>query len=211
MFHLLLQAIFISFGAMFPIINPLGHAPMFYMMTLTESVDGRRRIARRTSFYMFLILVISLITGEYILHFFGVTIDDIRMGGGLLVAVAAWNMLSNTTRLTDQEHSAAMEKADIALTPMATPILAGPGAMSLAIGLSSYGHSPIQYVGYIVGFGIVAVINVICFYSSDYIAKYLGDNTIGAINRILGFLILAIGINLMVTGFRNTLFLPRVF
>src|SRR3990167_9811499 len=206
MFHLFAHAFLLSLGAMVPIINPLGHAPMFYMMTINDTIDERRRVARRTSLYVFLILIVSLLTGQYILHFFGVTINDIRMGGGLIVAAAAWKMLGNVTRLTDSEESAAMEKADITLTPMATPILAGPGAMSLAIGLSSYGHSPIHYAGYIAGFAALALITVICFYSSDYLAKYLGDNAIGAINRILGFLILAIGVDLMITGLKNTLF-----
>ena len=206
MFHLFVHAFFLSLGAMFPIINPLGHAPMFYLMTVNDSIVERRRIARMTSFYVFLILATSLIIGQYILHFFGVTINDIRMGGGLLVAASAWKMLDNAKDITEVEQSAAMEKADITLTPMATPILAGPGSMSLAIGLTSYGHSPIHYIGYLVGFAALAVISVLCFYSSDYIAKYIGDNTLGAINRILGFFILAIGVDLMVTGFKNTLF-----
>jgi len=205
-----LHAFLLSLGAMFPIINPLGHAPMFYVMTINDTIDERRKIARWTSLYVFLILIVSLLTGRYVLHFFGVTINDIRIGGGLLVAVAAWSMLGNVNSITDSEQVAAMEKADITLTPLATPILAGPGAMSLAIGLSSYGNSPIQYTGYIVGFAALSFIMVACFYSSDYLAKYLSDNALGAINRILGFFILAIGIDLMITGLKNTLFLPGI-
>ena len=187
-------------------VNPIGQAPLFYIMTISNTAEERHKLSFRIAFYVFLILVISLVTGEYILRFFGVNINDIRIGGGFLVASVAWKMLNNSTTMTDKEHSAAMEKEDIALTPMATPILAGPGAMSLAIGLVSFGTTPINYAGYIAGFFVVAVITVVTFYFSDYFAKCLGHNAIGALNRLLGFLILAIGVDLIVTGLKNCFF-----
>jgi MarC family membrane protein len=127
-----MTALGISVGAMFPIINPVGHAPMFYSMTQDDTPAFRRRMASKTSLYTFLILLVSLLLGNTILRFFGITIDDLRIAGGLLVARTAWNMLGNSSRVTQAEHEAAVDKEDISLTPMATPILSGPGAMSLA-------------------------------------------------------------------------------
>jgi multiple antibiotic resistance protein len=72
-----------------------------------------------------------------VLDFFGITLDDLRIAGGLLVAHAAWGMLNNQSCMTIDEHKAAADKTDISLTPTATPILAGPGSMSLAIGMST--------------------------------------------------------------------------
>lgn len=203
MIHIFFTAFLLSFGAIFPIINPVGHAPLFYIMTISNSVEERRRMARRVAFYVFLILLVSLLTGEYILRAFGITINDIRIAGGLLVGAVAWKMLDNDASITDKERSSAIAKDDIALTPMATPVLAGPGAMSLAIGMTSFGAGPIYYAGYIAGFAAVGVITVASFYSADSLAKWLGHTGMGALNRILGFLILAIGVDLMVIGIKN--------
>lgn len=208
MISIFLHSLLLSLGALFPIINPVGHAPLFYIMTISNSDAERKRLSFRIALYVFLILAISLLTGEYILRLFAVTINDIRIGGGLLVGASAWKMLGNTVNITDKEHTAALEKEDIALTPMATPILAGPGAMSLAIGLTSFGTAPISYVGYLTGFLCVGLITLGSFYFADTVAKWLGHNAIGAINRILGFLILAIGVDLIVTGIKNYMSLP---
>ena len=194
---------------MFPIVNPIGHAPMFYVMTEQNSPAFRRVLATKTSLYTFLILVISLLLGQLILRFFDITLDDLRIAGGVLVANTAWNMLKNTSRLTPPEHSAAEDKDDISLTPMATPILAGPGAMSLAIGLVSYGDAVVQYAGYIAGFAAVSAIAWASFRYSDLLMRVLSVNGVGALNRILGFFILAIGVDLIVTGIKH-IFFPAV-
>lgn len=204
--HEFLVAVGVAFMAMFPIINPVGHAPMFYGMTIGDSPKFRRRQALKSSFYVFLILLVSLVLGNNILRFFSITIDDLRIAGGLLVAHSAWNMLNNTSRVTPAEGEAAMDKDDISLTPMATPILAGPGAMSLAIGILSYGHSLPQYGGYITGFFLIALLTWMCLRYSDLLVKVVSVNAMGAINRILGLLILAIGVDLMVTGIKNIFF-----
>lgn len=202
-------ALALSVGAMFPIINPIGHAPMFYAMTQGNSAGFRHRQALKTSIYVFIILVISLMLGDDVLRFFGINIDDMRIGGGLLVAYTAWGMLSNTSRVTPEEDSAAMDKNDISLTPMATPILAGPGAMSLALGLLSFGQSVTDYAGYITGFFLIALLNWVCMRYADSMVRVLNPNAIGALNRILGFFILAIGVDLMVRGVKD-IFFPSV-
>ncbi len=204
---LFFHAFLISLGVMFPMINPIGHAPIFYSMTELYTSEERRKTAIKTSWYTFLILFLSLFMGKYVLQFFGLTIDDIRIGGGLLVAAVAWKMLGNVKKITEDEHSAAMEKEDIAFTPMAMPILAGPGAMSLAIGLRSYGDSSLCFAGYVAGFFSIALMTAFFFYFSDYFSKHLKTNTLGALNRLLGFLILGIGVNLITTGIKNILFL----
>jgi len=193
----------LSMAAMFPIINPIGHAPMFYAMTKDDSPNFRRQMATKTALYTFLILLISLLAGDYILEFFGVTLDDLRIAGGIMIAHAAWGMLNNNSRVTVAEHSAAVDKEDVSLTPMATPILSGPGAISLAIGLISYGHTVTAYTGYIAGFFAIGLITLISMRYADQLVKIVSPNGIGALNRILGFFILAIGVNLIVDGIKN--------
>ncbi len=194
----------LSFAAMFPLLNPIGHAPMFYVLTRDVAADQRHRQALKTSVYCVVILAVSLLLGADILRFFGIDLNDLRIAGGLLVARTAWGMLGNSPRLTSHEHDAAEEKDDISLTPMATPILSGPGAMSLAVGLVAYGRTAVDYAGYLAGFLVLGILTWVCLRYADALVRAVSVNTIGAINRILGFLILAIGINLMVAGAQGT-------
>jgi MarC family membrane protein len=203
-----ITALGISVGAMFPIINPVGHAPIFYAMTQDDTPAFRRRMASKTSLYTFLILLVSLLLGNTILRFFGITIDDLRIAGGLLVARTAWNMLGNASRVTQAEHEAAVDKEDISLTPMATPILSGPGAMSLAIGLLSYGATSLAVAGYIAGFLVIGLMTWICLRYAEDLVRLISVNGVGALNRILGLLILAIGVALVAQGVKSML-LPR--
>jgi len=196
----ILHSIAVAFVAMFPMINPIGHAPMFYGMTSDDTPARRRVMSGMIGLYVFLILTVSLLFGNLLLSFFGVTIDDLRIAGGLLVAHSVWAMLGNQSRVTPHEHAAAEEKEDISLTPMAMPILAGPGAMSLAIGLSTYGQTFPHYIGFVLGFAAIALLTWICFRESDATVRVLNVNAIGALNRVLGLFILAIGVNMVVKG-----------
>jgi multiple antibiotic resistance protein len=196
----ILHSIAVAFVAMFPMINPIGHAPMFYGMTSDDTPARRRVMSGMIGLYVFLILTVSLLFGNLLLSFFGVTIDDLRIAGGLLVAHSGWAMLGNQSRVTPHEHAAAEEKEDISLTPMAMPILAGPGAMSLAIGLSTFGQTFPHYIGFVLGFAAIALLTWICFRESDAMVRVLNVNAIGALNRVLGLFILAIGVNMVVKG-----------
>jgi len=209
MIHEFLAAIAVSFGAMFPIINPIGHAPIFYSLTQDGTPDYRRRMANKTALCVFLILLVSLLLGHAILRFFGITIDDLRIAGGLLVARTSWNMLGNASRVTPAEHAAAEDKEDISLTPMATPILSGPGAMSLAVGLLTYGATPPACAGYIAGFVLIGLLTWFCLRYAEVLVRLISVNGVGALNRILGLLILAIGVDLVVEGVK-AIFFPHL-
>lgn len=204
-----LTACSVAFIAMFPIINPIGHAPMFYVMTEDDEPAFRRLQALKTAFYTFLILLLSLLLGEYILKFFAISINDLRIAGGLLVARTAWSMLSNAPKVSHAEQVAADSKKDISLTPMATPILSGPGAMSLAMGLSVYGRSTVQYGGYIFGFALIGLLTWFCLRYAEVLVRFISENTLGAMNRILGFFILAIGVNMIINGVKG-IFFPEI-
>lgn len=198
-----LHSIAVAFIAMFPIINPVGHAPMFYGMASDETPAHRRRMAAKIGLYVFLILAITLLFGNLLLRFFDVTIDDLRIAGGLLVAHSGWGMIGNQSRVTPQENAAAEAKEDISLTPMAMPILAGPGAMSLALGLAVYGRTVPHYAGYLAGFAAIGVLTWLSFRWSDAMVRVLSVNAVGALNRVLGLFILAIGVNMITRGVQD--------
>lgn len=197
------QAFGFCVAAMFPIVNPIGHAPMFYAMTDGDTDAFRRTMAWKSAMYSTLILIASLFLGRHLLAFFGISLDDLRIAGGLLVAATAWGMLRNSSKVTPAEHEAACDKEDISLTPLATPILSGPGAMSLAIGLISFGSTPMDFLGYVGGFIAIGLMIWLSFLFAGPLVRLLGVNGAGALNRILGFFIMAIGVDLMVEGLKN--------
>ena len=196
----LLIALGTAFMAEFPLLNPIGHVPMFFAMTAGDSVAHRRTQALRTSLYATLVLVIALLFGQLVLRFFGISLASLRIAGGLVVAHAAWQMLTATHKLTATEHAEASEKDDISLTPMAIPILSGPGAIGVAIGLAVHGPGFLETAGYLLGFCLLGWLTYICLRYGEPLVDALGENGVGAVNRILGLLILAIAVELIAQG-----------
>jgi multiple antibiotic resistance protein len=189
----------IAFAALFPIVNPIGGAPVFYSLTAGPG-HSRRREAFRTALNVTFILVVSLFVGRFVLHAFGLDLAEIRIAGGLIVGYTAWQMVNSDLRMTPAEEEGARAKTDISFTPMAMPLLAGPGAIGVVVGLAAHGHSWEDYVGYVIAILLIAVTVLACLVGSGAIFKRLGPNGIGALNRIFGFLILAIAVALVARG-----------
>jgi multiple antibiotic resistance protein len=192
-------ALGIAFLALFPIVNPIGGAPVFYSLTSgDESI--RRSQAFRTALDVALILIVSLFLGRFVLKAFGLSLAELRIAGGLIVAHTAWQMVNSDLRITPAEEQGARAKTDISFTPMAMPLLAGPGAIGVMVGIAAHGHSWEDYAGYVIAILLIAVTVLACLVGSGAIFKRLGPNGIGALNRIFGFLILAIAVALVARG-----------
>jgi multiple antibiotic resistance protein len=99
--------------ALFPIANPVGAIPVFYSLTESDNRSERKQQARRTALNVVWILAVFLIAGRTVLEFFGISLNVLRIAGGLLVAHAAWEMVTSKQRLTDSEHQAGMEKGSV--------------------------------------------------------------------------------------------------
>jgi multiple antibiotic resistance protein len=128
----------------------------------------------------------------------------LRVAGGLIVAHTAWSMVTASSRLTSAEKNEASEKDDIAFSPMAMPMLAGPGAIGVVMALAA---RPDPTHSWMAGIALAIVAMGVLIYvllrAGGPIAKRLGPRTLSAIDRILGFLILAIAIELIITGFQG--------
>jgi len=189
----------VAFVALFPIVNPIGGAPVFYSLTGGEGHE-RRREAIRTSLNVAIILVLALFLGRFMLHAFGLNLAELRIAGGLIVGWTAWKMVNSDERITPAEEQYARTKRDISFTPMAMPLLAGPGAIGVVVGIAAHGHSWEDYVGYVIAIMLIAVTVLLCLGASGPIFKRLGPNGIGALNRIFGFIILGIAVALIARG-----------
>jgi len=145
------------------------------------------------------ILATFLIAGRFILNFFGVSIGAIQVAGGLLIAHTAWDMVTvNQPQVSMKETS--NQQQDITLIPMAVPIISGPGAIGMVMGLIAKDPQPINYIGSLLGIVAIGLLVYVCLAFGDSLIQRLGRSGIDAFTRILGFFILSISIQLMTNG-----------
>lgn len=189
-----------TFLALFPILNPFGAVPLFFSLTTDLPVAERKRTAMKTAFYVVAILVVFLFFGRFVLIFFGISLPVLNIAGGLIVANTAWAMVTGNGRMTAAESTEAMGKEDISLTPMAMPMLSGPGSIGVVMGLAAHADSMIAYLGMVVAIVALGIIVYLFLGLGGPLVKRLGPGASGAINRIFGFLLLAIAVQLVWDG-----------
>jgi len=197
------------FAALFSVLNPLGVIPIFVGLTHHESSAERSRISLWTAVNVFIILVISFFIGEYVLKFFGISIDALRIAGGLVIVNSGFALLSgkfNKTRGVNKKvaHDA-QKRSDIALTPLAIPMLAGPGSISLLIAFYQDFTEVTEKAIVCSAILAVALTIFIILKSAHYLSRILGASGIVAISRIIGFIVIAIGIQYISSAVVNIL------
>jgi multiple antibiotic resistance protein len=189
--------------ALLPLINPLASAPAFLAITEGATHERRMQQLRMACIYMVAILVSFLIGGTFIMNFFGISIPGLRIAGGLLVAGIGSSMLMAPPRdpeESDPTHAAARAKRDISFSPLAMPMLSGPGAIAVTIGFTSLARGWLDYAAIILGILVVAIISYISLALSERVVSVIGVNGMNALSKVMGFLILCIGIQFVVNG-----------
>src|SRR5246127_5057615 len=189
-----------TFLALFPIVDPLGGVPIFFTMTSGWSARDRYRTAFKTGLWVFVILVTFLFFGRFVLNFFGISLPVLKIAGGLIVANTAWGMVTASSRITAAEGHEASTKEDISLTPMAVPILSGPGSIGVVMGLAADADSKVAYLGMVIAITAVGLAVYLFLRLGGPLVERLGPCATGALNRIFGFLILAIAVQLVWDG-----------
>lgn len=195
------------FVALFSVLNPIGTVPIFVGLTQGDSKQECSRISLWTSINVFLILIISFFIGKYVLSFFGISIDSLRIAGGLIIVSSGFSLLSgkfNKKRgINKKIETDAQKRNDIALTPLAIPMLAGPGSISLLIAFYQEHHATNELIIASLAILTIAIAIFIILRSAHYLAQILGASGIVAISRIVGFIVVAIGIQYIVSALIN--------
>ncbi|MBX3256201.1 MAG: MarC family NAAT transporter [Chitinophagaceae bacterium] len=197
-----MELIFGTIAALLPIVNPFSTAPLFISLTEGYSNAERNNQAKKGVIYMCGILLVFLVAGTFIMKFFGLSLPGMRIAGGILVSGVGLGMLKpKDTEHTDAERAEAATKRDISFTPLAMPSLSGPGAISVVIGMSSIARgSWMDYIYIALGILVVALIVYFILRSSARLVKLLGVNGLHAMTKIMGFIILCVGVQFVVTG-----------
>jgi len=195
-----LSALALAFVTLFPIVDPPGAIPVFCTLTADSTTEVRRRTAFKTALNVLIILLVFYFVGEFILEFFGISLGVLKIAGGVVVAHTAWGMLTAKDKIPLDETQEMQIKEDISFTPMALPLLSGPGAIGAAIGLSIPGTQIFYTLGISTGIFLASVTVYIALMLSIPILRVLGKTGIDILKRIMGFFILAIAVQLIVSG-----------
>jgi len=194
-----------SFTSLLSIANPFAAMPFFLAMTDGDTNEHRRQQALKASIYMVMILVVFLVGGNYIISFFGISLEGIRIAGGLLIMKMAYSLLdpdSQGRKLTAADHSEAFRKPDISFSPLAMPMLAGPGSIALVLGLSTQSTSVLDYTTVLIAIFLVALASFGLLVVSRKVTRMLGKTGMTALTRMMGFIALAIGVQFIINGVR---------
>jgi MarC family membrane protein len=195
------------FLALFSVLNPLGAIPIFVGLTQDDTKAERSRISLWTAINVIIILTISFFIGEYALKFFGISIDALRIAGGIVIMNSGFALLSggfSKNRGVNKEvKNDAQSRNDIALTPLAIPMLAGPGSISLMIATYQDSQTSWDRVQACLAVLLIGVVIFLILKSAVYLSRILGASGIVAISRIMGFIVLAIGIQYIANSVIN--------
>jgi MarC family membrane protein len=199
-----MELFFILFGALFSVLNPIGTVPIFVGLTQDYTKKERSKVSLLTAINVFIILTISFFVGQYVLTFFGITISALRITGGIIIASSGFSLLngkfSKNRGINKKVEEDILNRNDISLTPLAMPMLAGPGSISLLIAFYQEHNSTREIIYSSIAILVVSFAIFIILKSAHYLARILGASGIVAISRIIGFLTIAIGIQYIISS-----------
>ncbi len=205
----LLKASLLTLGALFPIVNPLGNAPIFLSLTRGYSSATRGWLARRVALNGFVLLLVSLLIGTHILAFFGISLPVVQVGGGMVVIATGWSLLQRKDEDTashDGERSAsAIDLSQRAFYPLTLPLTVGPGSISVAITLgANWGDSShfhwMPLAAAVLGSALLGLTIYLSYRFAETIARILGDTAMSVILRLSSFILLCIGVQILWNG-----------
>jgi multiple antibiotic resistance protein len=205
----LLKSTLLVLTALFPIVNPLGGAPLFLSLTSYYSDDQRRILSRRIAMNSIVLIVVSYLIGTHILAFFGISLPVVQVGGGLVLAATGWAMLKqkdeDTTKSGVQRSVDPRDLSRKAFYPLTLPLTVGPGSISVAITLgANESRVPrlllLSVVGAIIGAVLIAASVYLCYAFSDRLARVLGETGMSIIMRLSSFLLVCLGVQIIWNG-----------
>lgn len=192
-----------AFAAYFSIINPLGIMPVFVSMTTALTFRQRRKVATKASILAFLTMILFAVAGEMVFRFFSITADSFRIVGGIIFFMMGYEMLQariSRVKFTQEEEKVYME--DISITPLAIPMICGPGAITNSIifwtDAGSFEHKSVL----IAIIFLIVLITWIVLVSAGKIMNYMGETGNKIMLRLMGMIVMVIAVEFFFAGLR---------
>lgn len=202
-----LNDVLLAFLAILPVVNPFSKPPIFLSITEGWTETERRNEAFKACLFAFVILLVSLVAGSFVLEFFSISLPALQIAGGLLIARTAFQMLNpqKEHHQTPAEEHDARQREDVYFVPLAMPLLSGPGSMAVMINLATEVKFWGEWLIYTAAAAAVCVIAYFVLAGSVRFAQVLGVNGMNALSKLMGFLLLALSVQFIITGGSTTL------
>ena len=187
----------------FAIMNPISNTATFIGLTSGDDRATKRTIAAKSLLLAFAIIAVVSVAGSLIFKMFGITLASLRITGGIIVFVIGYNMLQGSgaaAQSPTKEDVASSKEAQlsVAVSPLAVPMLAGPGTIATAMSFGSGGWLHIAVS--LAAFAVICLVTYLCFIWSDKMVAYLGQNGLNVMTRLMGLIVASIGVGMFLTG-----------
>jgi len=195
-----------AFASLFAIVSPLGGVVTFVSLTNNLTFEEKNAVANKSAALASVIAISFALTGEMILDFFGITIDSLRVAGGILLFIVALDMILgrvSSESITEDEIDKSMDRSDIWIFPIALPLLTGPGTITTIIVLMGSAESTVQSFSVILAILITFGISLTLFHFSRRIYKVLGYTGMLVFTRLMGLLLAGLAVNFIAIGVWN--------
>ena len=197
------------FMAFFAIMNPITNTPIFIGITDGMDVALRRSVALRGVLLAFAITAVFAVGGREIFTAFGITLPAFRIAGGILIGLVGYHLLqgqdSSVHTPTEEDNTNSVDSAfGIAASPLALPLLAGPGTLATAMNFSS-SASDVEILRVLVAVAVICLLNFLAFNSADTLVRFLGQNAIKVVSRLMGLILAVIGVQMLIEGIRGAI------
>lgn len=197
------------FMAFFAIMNPIANTPIFIGVTDGLAAAQRRSVALRSVLLTFAIVAVFALGGREIFSAFGITLPAFRIAGGILVGLVGYHLLqgqdSSVHTPTDEDNANSADAViSISASPLAMPVLAGPGTIATAMNFSAGASMP-ELIRVLIALGVICLLNFLAFNSANTLVRVLGQNAIKVVSRLMGLILAVIGVQMLIDGIRGAI------
>jgi multiple antibiotic resistance protein len=202
-----LEFAFVAFTAVLFVVDPFAAVPIFLVITRGDSPERRRRTALRASVATFVTLCLFGVAGGVIFKAFGISLGAFKAAGGLMLLLMALDMMRaqpSRTRTSKEEEEESVEKEDVAIVPMAIPMLAGPGAIATVMVLMSRAAwQPVRTVSVLGSVAITCLIGWLLLRSASGVERFLKKGILNVFERVMGLLLAAVAFEFLIGGLKE--------
>ena len=188
------------FMAFFAIMNPIANIPIFVKLTEGQNEKKKKEIAKTSTIVAFLIILAFILIGQYIFQIFGLTIPAFKVFGGVLIFFIGFDMLHSKKTSVQVDNESSFDDG-IAISPLAIPILAGPGTIVTAMNFVVKAN-PLNLAITVFIFGVITILTYYAFIYSSYIVRFVGDKKFIIVGKIMGLIIGVLGANMLIQGIK---------
>ncbi|HEY4039045.1 MAG TPA: MarC family protein [Burkholderiaceae bacterium] len=209
--HTLVTSFLLTFAALFPIVNPIEGAPLFYVLTRALPIERQQVLARQVALNGLALLLGSMVLGPWLLVFFGIELPVVRIVGGLVITSLGWKLLSQaqwSDHPSEQVPQDVLSRAG-AFYPLTMPLTVGPGSMSVAISIGT--HKPLSTfsltdfalygVGAVAGLVAIGISIYVAYRFAGNLTRFLGSSGVEVLVRLSAFILMCIGIEFLWSGY----------